>query len=45
MEELRKNVMTSRKILEPKSFKFEVLVCFWLTLHLKQLEFAQFMLD
>ena len=42
MEELRKNVIIGKSMLEPKTFKFEILVCFWLTIHLQELEFAQY---
>lgn len=34
MEELRKNIALGKQILEPKTFKFEILVCFWVTIHL-----------
>jgi hypothetical protein len=34
MEELRKNVALGKQILEPKTYKFEILVCFWVCIHL-----------
>jgi hypothetical protein len=40
MEELKKNVNIGKAILEPKTFKFEMLVCFWVCIHMESLEFA-----
>lgn len=34
MDEFRKNVALAKKTMDPKAFKFDILVCFWLTLHL-----------
>jgi hypothetical protein len=45
MEEFKKNIALGKKSLEPKTFKFEILVCFWLTIHLKSLSFAQYLLE
>jgi hypothetical protein len=40
MEELKKNIIIGKSVLEPKTFKFEILVCFWVTIHLELLEYA-----
>jgi valyl-tRNA synthetase len=40
MEELKKNIILGKAVLEPKTFKFEILVCFWVTIHLELLEYA-----
>ncbi len=45
MEELRKNIALGKQILEPKTFKFEILVCFWVTIHLQKLEFVKYIYE
>lgn len=42
---MKKSVILAKKTLEPKTYKFEILVCFWLTLHMKLIDFAKYMLD
>jgi hypothetical protein len=45
LEEFKKNIVLGKKTMEPKTFKFELLVCFWLVIHLEFLDFAQFIMD
>lgn len=45
MEEFKKNIILAKKSLEPKTFKFDILVCFWLSLHLQYIDFARFLMD
>lgn len=45
MEEFKKNVLFGKKTIEAKTFKFEILVCFWLTIHLQYIDFARFVLE
>ena len=41
LPELKKSLLDAKNNLDPRTFKFEVLICFWLSLHMKLLEFAQ----
>jgi len=45
MEEFKKNVALAKKTMDPKAFKFDLLVCFWLTLHIQSLEFAHVLME
>jgi hypothetical protein len=40
MEELVKNVNDLKKIVDAKTFKFEVAIAFWMSVHLQKLEYA-----
>ena len=43
MEDLVKNFNNFKKTNDPKMFKFEVLICFWLSVHLEKVEYAQYL--
>lgn len=43
MEDLVNNFNAFKKSNDPKMFKFEVLICFWLSVHLEKLEYAQYL--
>jgi hypothetical protein len=45
MIEFKKNVLLAKSTMDPKSFKFEVLLSFWLCLHLQLLDFGRFLLE
>jgi len=45
IEEFKQNVALAKKEMDPKAFKFDLLVCFWLTIHLQALEFARVLLE
>jgi hypothetical protein len=42
MTEFQKSIEDLKKILESRPFKFELLIAFWVALHLEKLEFAKF---
>jgi hypothetical protein len=42
MEDLDKNFADSKKIFDSRTFKYEILIAFWLTIHLEKLPYAQF---
>ncbi len=42
MEDLDKNFADSKKIFDSRTFKYEILISFWLTVHLEKLPYAQF---
>ncbi len=44
MEELEKNFSDVKKIFDQRTFKYEVLIAFWLCIHLEKLELAQFIM-
>ena len=39
-DELEKSLNDVKKIFDPKTFKYEILICFWLCVHLERLELA-----
>eukprot|EP00347_Sterkiella_histriomuscorum_P019128 403342842 len=43
MHELTKAVIELKKILEARPFTFELLICFWVALHLNKFEYAQYL--
>ncbi len=43
-EELEKNFSDVKKIFDQRTFKYEVLIAFWLCIHLERLELAQFIM-
>lgn len=45
MEEFKKNVTLAKKTMDAKAFKFDALVCFWLTIHLQVIDFSRFLLE
>ena len=43
MTELQKSMTDLKKVLESRPFKFELLIAFWVAVHLERLEFAIFL--
>ena len=39
-DELEKNLVDVKKIFDTKTFKYEILIAFWLCIHLERLELA-----
>ena len=42
-DEFKKSLEDAKKALEPRTFKFELLICFWLALYLKRVEIASYL--
>lgn len=42
MDDLTWSITELKNILESQPYKFELLICFWVSLHLNKLEYAQF---
>ena len=42
---MEKSLDDVKKIFDPKTFKYEILICFWLCIHLERLELAQIVLE
>jgi hypothetical protein len=42
MEDLEKNFIDTKKIFDSRSYKYELLISFWLSIHLEKLAFAQY---
>ena len=42
---MEKTIGEVRKIFDQRTFKYEVLICFWLCIHLDRLELAQLLYD
>jgi hypothetical protein len=40
MEDLDKNFADAKKIFDGRTFKYEILISFWLTVHLEKLSYA-----
>jgi len=40
-DDLEKSFADVKKVLDQRTFKYEVLIAFWLTIHLKKLEAAK----
>ncbi len=40
-DELEKNYIDVKKIFDSRTFKYEVLISFWLSIHLERLDLAQ----
>ena len=38
-------MMDAKKTMESKTFKYQVLVCFWVTVHLQRFQSAQFIYE
>jgi hypothetical protein len=45
IEDLKRSFIDCGKILEERTFKFELLICFWVSIHLKRMEAAQYIFD
>lgn len=45
MEDLDKNYKDVKKIFDSRTFKYEMLIAFWLCLHLERLDIAQLTLE
>ena len=43
MNELQKTITDLKKVMDARPFKFELLIAFWLAVHLEKLEFAKFL--
>ena len=42
MEDLDKNFADTKKIFDSRTYKYELLISFWLTVHLEKLQYAMF---
>lgn len=41
MDELKVNLEECKRTMEPKVYKFELLICFWVCIHLGKCDFAK----
>jgi len=42
MDDFEKSIKELRKILEVRHYKLELLICFWVALHLNRIAFVQY---